>query len=343
MDSGEHNADRGLDKMKYYLKRCTHQELGSVTAGGRAQRGRYLLTSMNENVLSMFPPLSKTQLNDSTLLPVVPLYSGKKVYCNYVYHNDKFHGSTAKHPRNEYRIYLNKALENNKYLFETNDIIIMRMSNIISDNQDVEQNVYYLEHIRKGESALYQRLNLIIDNSPILGGYAVFEGTIPEFEESVSRTSSPDECEVQIDDSVTNRIPLEADVLAALFNATSFRDFVMAGYNNLCAITGTVIRYESYMNLEAAHIRPRSHGGLFLPNNGIALCRDLHWAFDKGFFTFNDNLEVVVHKKTKSDYLKSFDGKKIRLPQNSFFIPDLENVKYHRDNIFGLFLTSGRL
>ena len=70
----------------YYLKKCGHQELGSVGANGKTHRGRYLLTSMNESVLSFFPALSKTQLNDSALLPIIPLYSGEKVYCNYVYH-----------------------------------------------------------------------------------------------------------------------------------------------------------------------------------------------------------------------------------------------------------------
>lgn len=78
--------------MRYYLKRCGHQELGSIREG-KAQRGRYLLTSMD--AIDFFPSLSTTQLNDSALLPIIPLYSGKKIYCTYVYHNDKYHGSTA--------------------------------------------------------------------------------------------------------------------------------------------------------------------------------------------------------------------------------------------------------
>lgn len=329
--------------MKYYLKKCGHQELGSVGADGKPQRGRYLLTSMNENVLNMFPALSTTQLNDSALLPVIPLYSGKKIYCNFVYHNDKFHGSTANHPRNEYRLYLNKALEENTYLFKTDDIIVMRIADSNNDEQQDGQNIYYLDHVKNNGSSLYKQLDSVIANYPISGGYGIFEGTIPEFEEKVSYIAAPNECEVEIDDSVTSKVSIATDAMASLFNSTSFRDFVMVGYNNLCAITGTVIRYESYMNLEAAHIRPKSHGGLYLPNNGMALCRDLHWAFDKGFFTLNNNLEVIVHPKTTSSYLNSFDGKKIRLPQNPFFIPDLENVKYHRNNVYGLFLTTGRL
>lgn len=327
--------------MKYYLKKCGHQELGSVGEDGKPQRGRYLLTSMNKDVLSMFPTLSETQLNDFALLPFIPLYSGKKVYCNYVYHNDKFHGSTAKHPRNEYRIYLNKVLESDTLLFAKDDIVVIRSEK--NGEEEEQQIVYYLDCVKKSDSEIYKKLDAIVNGYPISGGYGIYEGIIPEFETRVNHIIGGKECEVEIDDSVTERVVASPETMASLFNAASFRDFVMVGYDSLCAITGTVIRYESYMNLEAAHIRPKSHGGLFLPNNGMALCRDLHWAFDKGFFTLNDHLEVMVHPKATSEYLKSFDGKKIRLPQNAFFVPDLENVRYHRENVYGLFLTTGRL
>lgn len=289
----------------------------------------------------MFPPLSEAQLNDSALLPVISLYSGKKVYCNYVYHNDKFHGSTAVHPRNEYRIYLNKELEEQQLLFSENDIIIIRAEEITE--KDESQTLYYLDYLRNNGSALYEKLNKVIEDYPINGGYGILEGTIPEFEEKVSKLAKPDDCEVAIDSTVINKITTSVDNMASLFNAVSFRDFIMVGYDNLCAITGTVIRYESYMNLEAAHIKPKSHGGLFLPNNGMALCRDLHWAFDKGFFTLDDDLKVVVHPKIESEYLNSFNGKQIRIPSNQFFVPDLDNVRYHRENVYGLFLTTGKL
>ena len=59
--------------MKYYLKRLGHQELGSVK-NGKAQRGRYIYISKDENVLDMFPPLSKTVTNDSSIIPIIPLY-----------------------------------------------------------------------------------------------------------------------------------------------------------------------------------------------------------------------------------------------------------------------------
>lgn len=323
--------------MLYYLKRCGHQELGSIGADGTPQRGRYLLTSMKPEVLSIFPSLSKTQLNDSALLPIISLVSGKKVYCNFVYHNDKYHGSTAIHPRNEYRLYLNKGIENNSLLFKKDDIVVIRKGLI--EEQDIKETIYYLDLIDNANE-LYNFLNDKIENSDINGGYGLYEGNIESFENKINQLSM--QTEVIIDKSVTEKIEHEPSV-KDLFSAASFRDFVMVGYKNLCAITGTVIRSQNYMNLEAAHIKPQSHGGLFLPSNGIALSRDLHWAFDKGFFSINDNYEIIVHENIDSPYLKSFHGNKIRIPDDEFFKPNLECLEYHRENVFGLFLTSGRL
>ncbi len=329
--------------MRYYLKKCGHQELGSVRANGTPQRGRYLLTSMNENVLSFFPPLTTAQLNDSALIPIIPLYLGEKVYCNYVYHNDKFHGSTVAHPRNEYRLYLNKTLEEDRLLFAAEDIIVFRQEQLRIDDEE-EQTVYLMDFLHDQESDEYRTLDRVIRDYPIRGGYGILDGSIDWFETRVQALPQLENTVAVIDETVTTRVEhIQTDAVANLFNAASFRDFVMTGYGNLCAVTGTVIRYNTYMNLEAAHIKPRSHGGLYLPSNGLALSRDLHWAFDKGFFTLNDNLEIMVHPDTTSEYLHSLEGRRIRVPDNPFFAPDLENVRYHRDNVYGLFLTTGRL
>lgn len=326
----------------YYLKKCGHQELGSVGADGRPNRGRYLLTSMNEDVLSFFPPLSIAQMNDSALLPIVPLYSGEKVYCSFVYHNDKFHGSTAVHPRNEYRLYLNKSLEGDTFRFLENDIVVFRKEEMTEDG--MTQNVYLLDLVHNDNSAYYRELDRIITDFPIRGGYGIYKGTLPDFEIHAERILNQQNTVTVIDETVTRRIEeTPTNAIASLFNAVTFRDFVMTGYNNLCAITGTVIKYQGFTNLEAAHIKPWSHGGLFLPNNGLALCRDLHWAFDKGFFTLTDDLKIQVHPQIESDYLRSFNNQSIRIPGDPFFVPDVENIRYHRESVYGLFLTTGRL
>ena len=343
--------------MKYYLKRLGHQELGSVR-NGKAQRGRYIYISKDDRVLDIFPPLSRTVTNDSSVIPIIPLYEkpAKKVYCNFIYHNDKFNIDGGS--RNEYRIYSNNALEEGTLLFQTSDILIFRaekasalQKDMLSENTPEfaieESKVYFLYRCFERDSTLYKKCSALIEESEIRGnGHAIFEGTFEEVEREIAQlqVKNLDEIDAVIDDTVTAKAQAgDIDAMASLFNSVSFRDFVMTGYNYKCAITGNVIRYGSFMNLEAAHIWPRSHKGLYLPSNGIALCRDMHWAFDKGMFTVDDNLRVVVHPDIESDYLRQYNNRQLYIPTNAFFRPDINNLRYHRSNIFGLFKTAGSL
>ena len=111
--------------MRYLLKRCGSQELGSMGTSQRPNRGQYLLIS--KKVLEFFPPLSITQLNDYCLVPIYPLYCDDKVYCRFVYHNDKYHDSIADHPRDEYRLYLNREVQGGCLLFQQNGIVVLRL------------------------------------------------------------------------------------------------------------------------------------------------------------------------------------------------------------------------
>lgn len=343
--------------MKYYLKRLGHQELGSVK-NGKAQRGRYIYISKDENVLDMFPPLSKTVTNDSSIIPIIPLYQKvvKKIYCNFIYHNDKYNVSGG--TRNEYRIYSNNALEENQLLFQPDDILVFRVEKASSIQKGFsganlpeyaveDSNVFFLYRCYDRNSELYKMCGKPIDEPHIRGkGHAIYEGTFSEIEKEIRELQDKnlDEIDTVIEETVTAKAQSgDINEMASLFNAASFRDFVMTGYKNKCAITGNVIRYGSFMNLEAAHIWPRSHKGLYLPSNGIALCRDMHWAFDKGLFTVDDNLKVVVHPEVESDYLKQYSNKSLFIPENAFFRPDINNLHYHQTHIYGLFKKAGSL
>ena len=329
--------------MTYYLKKLGHQELGSITLpGAKASRGRYIYISKDERVLKFFPPLSKYVKNDSSLLPIIPLYahSPEKIYCNYIYHNDKHNGSLAARPRDEYRIYLNNALEHNQYLFKTGDIVVIEKKEIIFE--EGIQIIYFLDLVSPKSITLYNFCSKIIEEATIRGEHAIYEYNIMEIEDKIQRLlTSP--LETVVDSSVTAKLQSSDTKIEDLFSATSFRDFTMTGYENKCAITGTVIKCGNFLNLEAAHIKPKSHGGPFLPNNGIALSRDIHWAFDKGFITLKDDFKILVHNNVQSDFLQYFNGKSIFVPTNEFFKPSVDSIKYHRENVFGLFLTSGRL
>lgn len=109
----------------------------------------------------------------------------------------------------------------------------------------------------------------LVDESNIRGnGHAIYQGIITEVENKINQlcVKNFNEMDTVIEDTVTAKAQSgDIDEMASLFNSVSFRDFVMTGYKQKCAITGNVIQYKSFMNLEAAHIWPRSHKGLYLP------------------------------------------------------------------------------
>lgn len=321
--------------MRYFLKKCGFQELGSVGDDGKPKRGRYLMVSMAPDILEFFPPLSKTILNDSAVLPIIPLYTGKKTYCNYVYHNDKFNGSSAKHKRNEYRIYLNKELEDHRYLLEAQDIIIMRSEEIDSDEGQI---IYYLDVLQDHSSGDYISLSRYLEGYPINGGYALYDGELPFFEKRIVAVKNSEyEADIIIDPTVTKRIEQSnVESRANLFNPATFRDFVLAGYGNACAITGRKLDNALGFGLDVVYIKPRSEGGSCLPSNGLPLTKDYSLLFVQGHFTLTDDYQIIVHPQSDSKFLRSLPTQ-MRVPPKALFQPDKESLAYHREHIFGSF------
>lgn len=110
-------------------------------------------------------------------------------------------------------------------------------------------------------------------------------------------------------------------------------------YNNTCCISGMKIDATiSISMIDACHIVPFSASYDDTITNGIALCPNLHRAFDRGLITIDDNYKVVVSKSFKeyaTNYcIRVFEGKEIQLPKMHSYYPLLENFRWHRENIF---------
>lgn len=348
--------------MTYLVKRLQSQELGSISPDNpRPSRGRYLFMSKDNNFLQYLPHLSQTVLNDFTILTLIPLYKDQfeRSYCTFVYNNDKFHPelrSGVGKPRNEMRIYSNKSLEDHRLLFQAGDILVLKpqMIQIENENHEIEEERVYFTYLAQDrESEIYQHLDTSIDESRIRGNYAVLEEPISEIEDAITALLSTNESQteqfneenaLEVTGNINRISNTSETAIEGLFtNQTIFRNFVQAGYNRRCAITGQVIRCGDFHNLQAAHIHPRSHAGQYTPNNGILMNRDMHWAFDTGCFTINDDYTIRVHPQVESDYLQSFNGQSIRLPEDEFFRPALHNLHYHQNHIYGAFLERGRI
>jgi len=110
-------------------------------------------------------------------------------------------------------------------------------------------------------------------------------------------------------------------------------------YNNTCCISGMKIDATINVSMvDACHIVPFSESYNDTVTNGIALCPNLHRAFDRGLIAIDNNYKVVVSKsftEDESNYsIHGFDGKEILLPKQVEYFPLKENLSWHKQNIF---------
>lgn len=114
-----------------------------------------------------------------------------------------------------------------------------------------------------------------------------------------------------------------------------FKKLVPKVYDFTCAISGMkVIAVDGSSLVEACHIVPISISGDDKVTNGIALCPNLHTAFDKGMIGVDERLCVVVSPSladnVASPYnLKQFHGQSLQLPFGEVHYPKMENFRWH--------------
>jgi len=110
-------------------------------------------------------------------------------------------------------------------------------------------------------------------------------------------------------------------------------------YNNTCCISGMKIDATiSVSMIDACHIVPFSQSYDDTIRNGIALCPNLHRAFDRGLISIDNNYKVMVSKTFKEDEtnysIRVFESQKIILPKQEMFYPLAGNFDWHRMIIF---------
>jgi len=333
-----------------YIHKCYENELG-YRNGIPKKAGRFIFIS--KQVANFFPYLSKIELNDNVLINIVDM-NNNIVSCNYVYHNSKTATNNQRETRDEYRLYIPSEIDTNRDLFKPNDIITFTKHKIedeiyfkmnLFQFSNFDDNYRYLNSLleqaktgSKDINHLLVDLNLVdflkvelkLDNQEKIIPSETIDKMLENqkhlFEDLEERTKKD------------NIVPSDE---TGLIKSNNFRDIVLFAYMGKCAITGKSIHYQTLSNLEAAHVMPQSHNGPDAVPNGIALSRDLHWAFDKGFFTicFSDNKYLVcVHENVKdNEIMKEIDGLEIFKPSDLRFALHKNALAYHQKHIFGTF------
>lgn len=119
----------------------------------------------------------------------------------------------------------------------------------------------------------------------------------------------------------------------------AFRRTVVKIYNHRCAFCKVRVIGQGNLDLvDGSHIKPFStfRNDLFV--NGLSLCKNHHWAFDRGWFGVDENYKIFIsegsfteEKAIGSRGMKDFHGEIIALPNNAEYYPEKEALKWHME------------
>ena len=131
--------------------------------------------------------------------------------------------------------------------------------------------------------------------------------------------------------------PIIERVVARPFRDAAFAVAVKGAYRDTCAMTGLkIINGAGRTEVQAAHIQPVAKNGSDSPRNGIALSGTVHWMFDQGLVSIDDDFSILVAKDRLPDKALRLlnENRRLILPPREDMKPHRHYLGYHRENIF---------
>ena len=131
--------------------------------------------------------------------------------------------------------------------------------------------------------------------------------------------------------------PLIHQVTNRPFRDRAFSNQVKQAYDNTCAITGIkLINGGGLSEAQAAHIRPVQYQGPDSVRNGIALSGTVHWMFDRGLISVDDDYAILAAEDSIPDPVLVMlnPDRRLRLPSSQVLAPHPQFMRYHRENIY---------
>lgn len=349
----------------YFIKKLRLNELGYVGGVPGKRGGQHFYIS--KNYLDFFPPLSKKIPQHLKILNIVRHNHNLPAQAKYVYDNDKYHGGHPKNPRNERRININLNINPERKIFLKNDIIIFKkeiFKNEDNDDEDAYVITRYRESIDKRD---YDYLNNLLKLRALdkrSTGYCSVEKedllSLENYKSRLFEKVLPEGPIMTIVDREIATSITDGQRQGSLEKSQEdqVKRLILDLYNHRCCITNIGFIWEdfskpkqekylasSHKGVEAAHIKPRKKGGPYTFQNIIPLIAPVHKLFDRGIFTINNESKIEIHpealKQRSLNNFHNFNQKVLNIPDNIQLSADF--LKWHRDNLYGAFLTGDRI
>ncbi|MDX9859451.1 MAG: HNH endonuclease [Rhodospirillales bacterium] len=197
---------------------------------------------------------------------------------------------------------------------------------------------YYESSLRRvdggtSKGAFGRAVRLLADHEYDLILQAGFATLLAQTIEAESNYSIPGVAE----EPATFERPIIESVVARPFREAAFARHVKAAYDNTCAITGIkLINGGGRAEVQAAHIRPVHAKGPDSIRNGIALSGTVHWMFDRGLISIDDDYTILVARDRVPDTVLRLINSEgcLSVPPRPDRRPHPQFLRYHRHEVF---------
>jgi putative restriction endonuclease len=122
----------------------------------------------------------------------------------------------------------------------------------------------------------------------------------------------------------------------------AFRRKILSIYDHQCAACGLRIKLPAGNDvsfIDAAHLIPFSESQNDHPTNGLALCKNHHWAMDRKLIApcpdhhWRVSTVLDPRRSNGEKELLTLSGQKLLLPQDEAFYPDVEGLKWRCEQL----------
>ena len=132
--------------------------------------------------------------------------------------------------------------------------------------------------------------------------------------------------------------PIIERMVARPFRDAAFARHVKTAYGNTCAMTGLkIINGGGRAEVQAAHIRPVEFDGPDSVRNGLALSGTIHWMFDRGLISVDDDYRILTARggriPDRVARLLIPEGR-LHVPLSVEAKPHPQFLRFHREKIF---------
>jgi putative restriction endonuclease len=151
---------------------------------------------------------------------------------------------------------------------------------------------------------------------------------------------SPPDPQFEKDDRIAEDVPeytvrpIVERIVSRKFRDFAFRQRVRSAYSNTCAMSGLrLINGGGRPEVQAAHIRPVEEDGPDAIRNGLALTGTVHWLFDRGLVSLEDNYDILISPHGVPNDLERLirPDRKAIIPQNAAWRPHPTYLTLHRN------------